>query len=624
MPFIVSEAAATAIFTLTRILYDSALGVVALILFSKLPSGSSAKFWYEQPDLVAKITSLFDPCGPTGKRGVRSTNAIAFCCLILTLALNVIPTVLSKLSPITATTIEGETNSTMSPINNIFIPTLTDINVPHLSEPALSQQAATKFLCGYLPFGCKDAKNVTIAEIKWDLIEIEPIAFYTNNSLIVSINDTFATETTPQQFISIAKNTFIANNYSTVAFRSGMSAVYSNTSIYDADDITSPLDILHADQFFPLATPDLSDLLRQGRRRGEGVPVNGSVDRAERWSAIHRTSTLSTVLWQTVNAHAGVVSTLDEEDCFLCQLIGITATQASSLQQMSTSSYAVQTTVDSNYRLGTVLCLLEPSLSAQQMSYCCLHTYTQLWNVKHEQNPYSFFGSYDDSAWGAEQASQSTTSTPFPFFPPPSGLETNRTYIPIVPIFEIRSKGQCSSDWNFKTQSIQTWMQQCIYSDLGQVSISELETIARNIWQLGSTITVGGFLVTARYFSHTVGISIGLLPQIIIGVSIVFCIIGNLLINLVTSAVHRRSLYQVMRVMVPTSRDPYKVMDRTAPTNTLRLVDSVFDKDVSYLKLNNRMIVTLSESQEIHLSNQDMGKDEIHDQNWSRRQLVSF
>jgi hypothetical protein len=514
----------------------------------------------------------------------------------------------------------------MSPINNIFIPTLTDINVPHLSEPSLSEQATNKFLCGYLPFGCNDAKNndISIATIIWDIVGIVPIAFYTNNSLIVSINDTFATATTPQQFISIAKNTFIANNYSTVAFRSGMSAVYSNTSVYDADDITSPFDILHADQFFPLATPDLSDLLRQGRRRGEEVPVNGSVDRAERWSAIHRTSTLSTVLWQTVNAHAGAVSILDEEDCFLCQLIGITSTQASNLQQMTTSSYAVQTEIDSNYRLSTVLCLLEPSLSTKQMSYWCLHTYTQLWNVYHEQNPYSFFGSYDDSAWGAEQASQSTASTPFPFFPPPSGLETNRTYVPIVPIFETRSKGQCSSDWNFKTQSIQTWMRQCIYSDLGQVSITELNTIAENIWQLGSTITVGGFLVTAKYISHSVGISIGLVPQIIIAISIALCIISNILINLVTSAVHRRSLYQVMRVMVPTSRDPYKVMDRSAPTNTLRLVDSVFDKDISYLKLNNRMIVTLSEYQEMHLSNQDMGRDEIHNQDWSRRQLIKF
>lgn len=198
MAIIVSEAAATAIFTLTRILYDSALGVVALILFSKLPGGSSAKFWYEQPDLIAKITSLFDPCGPTGKRGVKTTNAIAFCCLLLTLSLNVVPTVLSKLSPITMDTIQGDTNATLSPISNIFVPTLTDINVPHLSEPALSKQATVKFLCGYLPYGCTDAKNVTIAEIVWDFIEIEEIAFYTNDSLTVSINDTFATATTPQ------------------------------------------------------------------------------------------------------------------------------------------------------------------------------------------------------------------------------------------------------------------------------------------------------------------------------------------------------------------------------------------------------------------------------------------
>ncbi|KAG1113411.1 hypothetical protein G6F42_014472 [Rhizopus arrhizus] len=167
-------------------------------------------------------------------------------------------------------------------------------------------------------------------------------------------------------------------------------------------------------------------------------------------------------------------------------------------------------------------------------------------------------------------------------------------------------------------------MRQCIYSDLGQVSIEELGVIAKNIWQLGSTITVGGFLVTATYSSHSVGISIGLVPQIIIGISLGLCIVGNLVLNLVTSAVHRRSLYQVMRVMVPTSRDPYTAMNKTAPTNTLRLVDSVFDKDMAYLKLNNRMIVTLSERQETHLSRQDMGRDEKQDQDWSRRQLVKF
>ncbi|GAN04080.1 hypothetical protein MAM1_0054c03539 [Mucor ambiguus] len=622
MAIIVSEAAATAIFTLTRILYDSALGVVALILFSKLPGGSSAKFWYEQPDLIAKITSLFDPCGPTGKRGVKSTNFIAFCCLVLTLLLNVVPTVLSKLSPITViNAVSGETNATLTPINNIFVPTLTDINVPHLSEPARSKEATNKFLCGYLPYGCTDAKNVTIAKIVWDNItRIEEVAFLTNDSLIVSINETFATATTPQQFMSIAKNTFIANNRSTVAFRQGMSAVYTNTTVYDADDITNPLDLLHADQFFPLVTPDLSDMLRQGRRRGESVPVNGTVDRSERWSAIHRTPTLSTVLWQTVNAHAGVANITNDGHCFLCQLIGITPAQAATLTAVS--SYAVQTVVEDNYRLSTVLCLLEPSSS--DISYWCLHTYTQLWNIYHEHNPYAFFGSYDDSAWGAEQASGSTTSTPFPFFPPPTNLETNRTYVPIVPIFEIRSKGQCSSDWDFKTQSVQTWMRQCIYSDLGQVSIKELGVIATNIWQLGSTITVGGFLVTAEYSSHVVGISIGLVPQIIIAVSLVLCIAGNLLLNFVTSPVHRRSLYEVMRVMVPTSRDPYTVMNKTAPTNTLRLVDSVFDKDMAYLKLNNRMIVTLSEKQETHLSRQDMGRNEEQDQDWSRRQLVKF
>ncbi|KAF1796583.1 hypothetical protein V8B55DRAFT_1583775 [Mucor lusitanicus] len=391
---------------------------------------------YEQPDLIAKSTSLFDPCGPTGKRGVKSTNFIAFCCLVLTLLLNVLPTVLSKLSPITVNTINGEANSTLTPVNNIFVPTLTDINVPHLSEPANSREATLKFLCGYLPYGCTDAKNVTIAKIVWDNItEPEDVAFLTNNSLTVSINETFATATAPQQFISIAKNTFLASNHT----------LQLHFMI---------LDLLHADQLFPLITPDLSDLLRQERRRGEGVPVNGTVDRAERWSAIHQTPTLSTVLWQTVNAHAGVANITNDGHCFLCQLIGIiTPTQAAALT--ATSSYAVQTVVDDNYRLSTVLCLLEPS--ASHISYWYLHTYTQLWNIHHDQNPYAFFGSYDDSAWGAEQAYGSTSS---------------------------------------------------------------------------------GFLVTATYNSHTVGISIELEPQIIIGVSLVLCIAGNLLLNLVTSPVH--------------------------------------------------------------------------------------
>ncbi|OAD00865.1 hypothetical protein MUCCIDRAFT_112282 [Mucor lusitanicus CBS 277.49] len=411
---------------------------------------------YEQPDLIAKSTSLFDPCGPTGKRGVKSTNFIAFCCLVLTLLLNVLPTVLSKLSPITVNTINGEANSTLTPVNNIFVPTLTDINVPHLSEPANSREATLKFLCGYLPYGCTDAKNVTIAKIVWDNItEPEDVAFLTNNSLTVSINETFATATAPQQFISIAKNTFLASNH------------------------TLQLHFVKA----CLRSIPTQQYTMQERRRGEGVPVNGTVDRAERWSAIHQTPTLSTVLWQTVNAHAGVANITNDGHCFLCQLIGIiTPTQAAALT--ATSSYAVQTVVDDNYRLSTVLCLLEPS--ASHISYWYLHTYTQLWNIHHDQNPYAFFGSYDDSAWGAEQAYGSTS--------------------------------------NSKQRTVQ--------QRLG------LGVVAKNIWQLGSTITVGGFLVTATYNSHTVGISIELEPQIIIGVSLVLCIAGNLLLNLVTSPVH--------------------------------------------------------------------------------------
>lgn len=95
MPTIlVSEAIATAIFTITRILYNSIFNVIALILFSKLPGGSSARFWYEQPDIVSKITSLFDPYGPT--------------------------TLLSKLSPITVIENAGPINATKIVTARIF------------------------------------------------------------------------------------------------------------------------------------------------------------------------------------------------------------------------------------------------------------------------------------------------------------------------------------------------------------------------------------------------------------------------------------------------------------------------------------------------------------------------
>jgi hypothetical protein len=631
MPILVSEAVATAMFTVTRILYDSVLGVIALILFSKLPGGSSAKFWYEQPDIVSKITSIFDPYGPTGKRGVKSTNFIAMLCMFAALVLNVLPTLLSKLSPITVITTPGPTNTTLSRISNVFIPTLTDINVPRLSQPAYSLEATNKFLCGYIPNGCRDAKNEEIASIVWDNKTIEPVAFQhinsdSNSSLLISINDVFSTATTPQQYMFIAKDLFI-NQYLTELSQQwstniSFSALYlSNNSASDQDEYS----MLAGDQLHPLNTPDLADLLRQGRRRGETLDTNGTIDRAERWTAIHRTANLSTVLWQSVNAHAGSISSSNSTSCFFCQLIGVDSTTAASMQRQvdnnavdaSSSFVALQTTIDADYRLTTSSCILIPNRSY----YWCLHSFTQLWNVYHDSNPYSFILNYEDVAAGANTNEQ-FTSTPFPFFPPPPNLTDERTYVPIVPIFEMRSKDQCYPPPDFSVP-LQQWISECAANKLSQPSLTELNGIAFNIWQLGSTMTVSGFLVTAKYTSYTVGIFIGTAVQVIMLTAVGLCFIGQLVLNLVTSPVHRRSLYEVLRMMIPDSRDPYnvqRVLLDMAPTNTLRMVDSVFEKRVAYLKLNNRLIVTLSEDQTPE--DDYMSKKELQD--WSKRQLVKI
>jgi hypothetical protein len=423
-----------------------------------------------------------------------------------------------------------------------------------------------------------------------------------------------------------------------------LAAFYSQVNSGDGDDLMSKYDYLHADQFDPLTTPDLSDLLRQGRIVGEAVPSNGSVDRAERWTAIHRTNTLSSLLWQSVNSHAGVVNDYMAGECFFCQLIGVApgsseiAAIHASLATPATNnlSYALHTTIDGEYRLSTTLCLIQP-VGATGLSYWCIHTYSQLWNVNHPLNPYSFFGSLENSANGIQQVDQ-TSGTPFPFFPPPQNLATNRTYIPIVPIFEIRSKGQCSADWNYNTQTVQDWMEACAVQTFSQSNATDLSSIAKNTWQIGSTITVGGFLVTASYLTVQSRIHIGTAPQIIGLAAVAACILINILVNVVTSPIHRRSLYEVLRVMLPESRDPYnvqKVLNDMEPTNTLRLVDSTYDKRISYLKLNNRLIVTLSERNE---SNADDDLSTLNGdgfentdytsrkelQSWSKRQLVRF
>lgn len=653
MVYIVSEAAATAIFTITRLLYDSVIGVTALILFSRLPGGSSAKFWYEQPDLVAKITSLFHPFGPTGKRGVKFTNAIAMICTLLALALNILPTLLSKLSPITTQVTNSISNSTLSRTSKIFIPTLTDINLPGLSNSSTSENATNKFLCSYVANGCLDAKSTEIARINWDIVQLKPIEFFHANSndpnnVLVAINDSFATATTQQQSMFLAKNVFYNHPNFTNAIgqwaNNNMTAFYVDTVQGDGDNDTSfttPYNFVHADQIYPLVTPDLADMLRQGRDVGAAMPTNGSIDRAERWVAVHRTRTLSSVLWQTVNAHAGQVGSDWQEACFLCSLLGIKAGSAqatsiansliaSSKTPTTTQTFALQSYIDNNYRLSTTLCLIQLNATTNGLAYHCLHTYSQLWSIYHEGNPYNILGSYNDMS----AADLGDLGTPFPFFPPPTNITNYRTYIPIVPIFQIRSKGQCATDWNYQTQSIQDWMSDCAKNDLDQVNTTELDAIAKNIWQLSSTITVGGFLINATYFSHDMGIAIDTSVIVICMASVVLAVVGNLLLNLITSPIHRRSLYEAMRVMTPDSRDPYnvqKVLLDIAPTNTLRLVDSVFDKRVSYLKLNNRLIVTLSEDQEninddssTMIENENTLMNEKQLQNWSRRQLLKF
>lgn len=651
---IVSEAAATAIFTITRLLYNSVLGVVALILFSKLPGGSSAKFWYEQPDIIAKVTSLFHPFGPTGKRGVRFTNAIAMLCTLAAVALNIVPTILSKMSPITSDPSTTVMNSTLSPIQNIFIPTLTDINLPGLSNALTSKPATNKFLCTYIANGCLDSKSVEIAKINWDPVVFLPIGLFhaasSSNSLSVSINDTFATATTPQQYIFLAKQALnsstlpVANTSYIAQWTSNtMTGLYVNTIVEDNDSdsvILNPYDLLNSDQIFPLQTPDIADLLRQGRNTNSPMPSNGNTDRAERWVAIHRTETLSSLLWQAANAHEGKADNTWQSTCFLCSLLNLPrgSPQLTSIEQNLISSlpvanartYAIRSYIDTNYRLTTMLCLLRLDATTEGLSYHCLHTYSQLWSISHENNPYTLNGNYNDFKTASDLGNYGTA---FPIFPPPTNLATNRTYYPIVPIFQIRSKGTCDTDWNPQVETIQSWNNKCAVAKFGQVDPVALEDIAKNIWQLSSTITVGGFLINATYISHEVGIKIDTPVIIIVLASLVLAILSNLVLNFVTSPIHRRSLYEVVRIMVPDSKDPYnvqKVILDIAPTNTLRLADSIYDKRVSYLKLNNRLLVTMSEEQNISddtTTIENVNTDSpspIEIQNWSRRQLLKF
>lgn len=646
MVYMVSETVAVAIFTVTRLLYNSVLGSIALILFSKLPGGSSAKFWYEQPDMVSKVTSMFHPFGPTGKRGVRSTDFIAMLCTILALALNILPTILSKMSPISVNSSEYETNSTLSRVTNIFIPTLTDINLPGLSNFTTSKNATNKFLCTYLLDGCVDSKNMPIAKINWDPVEDRAVEFYHTdsdnpNDLTVTIDDMFGTT---QQYMFLARQVF----NSTTPFmgtssigqwsNNSLSGFYVNTIAVDEDDIveTAPYDFLHADQIFPLVTPDLVDMLRQGMGNNKDLPINGLIDRAEQWIAVHRNPTLSSLLWQTVNAHQGTADSEWQTSCFFCSLLEISkgSAQAISIQNSlisstsnNTQTFVVNSYIDNKLRLSTTLCLIKLNQTTDGLSYYCLHTFSQIWSISHVNNPYTILGNYND-VQNVEDLGNN--GTPFPIFPPPK-LPFDRTYFPIVPVFQIRSKGLCATPWNYQTQSIQSWMNDCARDKLGQEDIPELNIIAKNIWQLSSTITVGGFLVNATYINKEVGISIDIPVIVIMLASVVFCLIGNLVVQFATSHIHRQSLYEAVRVMVPNSRDPYNVQKMVldiSPINTLRLVDSIYDKRVSYLKLNDRLIVALAEDHELNdddtctLDNVNLSPKEI--QTWSRRQLLNF
>ncbi|KAG2207876.1 hypothetical protein INT47_010860 [Mucor saturninus] len=642
MVYIISEAAAVAIFTVTRLFYNSVLGSIALILFSKLPGGSSARFWYEQPDMVSKVTSMFHPFGPTGKRGVKSTNVIALLCTIAAVALNILPTVLSKMSPITVNRIEYDTNSTLAPISNIFIPTLTDINLPGLSNLSTSRIATNKFLCTYLRDGCVDAKNVTIAQINWDPIEDTPVEFYhadssNPNDLTIGIDDVFGTT---QQYMFLARAVFNSTSPFMGASSIGRWSNNSLSGFYTIDaynsNLTAPFDFLHSDQIFPMVTPDLVDLLIQGKGSNKELPVNGSIDRAERWVSVHRNSTLSSLLWQTVNSHQGTVGSDWRASCFFCSLLDINeeSSQAMDIQNSliaSTSddkqTFAIHSYIDNKLRLSTTLCLIKLDQETNGLSYYCLHTYSQLWTISHVGNPYTILGNYNEVH---DVRDLGNHGTPFPVFPPPE-LSIERSYFPIVPVYQIRSSGKCDTPWNYQTQTVQSWMNTCARDKLGQVDTNELGVIATNIWQLSSTITVGGFLVNATYFHNEVGILIDIPVIVIVLGSVILCLLGNLVVQLATSPIHRQSLYEAVRVMVPNSKDPYNVQKmilNLSPTNTLRLVDSIYDNRVSYLKLNDRLIVALAEDNEIKdddtstLDNVNMSPKEI--QTWSRRQLLNF
>ncbi|KAI8889805.1 hypothetical protein K501DRAFT_282133 [Backusella circina FSU 941] len=655
MPIIVGEAVATALFTICRLLYGSFLAVFAIILFSKLHNGSSAKFWYDQPDIVSKITSLFHPYGPTGRRGGVAATSIAVICSVLALALNFIPTLLSNISPIRASPEYAGENATLSAISNVVVPTLTDINLPFMTNPDYSNITVNKFLCQYLPNGCKDAQNHTVASLVWDNITPTPLEFYhdaQSGHVVMSVR---AAPTSPSmERMLLANGTFLAALENTSSTAEPPYLNWTNSDLfgyYLTPPTTSPegaaafaYNVLHADQVessrndssYIYVLPDPSETLHQTTSIIQ-APTNGFISRAEKWNVIHQTENISTLVWQTVNVHSGTIDANWQTYCFFCNLLGVesgsgeevglktSVTAISALPENETSVLVtIRSSVTEEYRLETILCSILPN-GAAGLTYNCMHSYTQMWSINHESQPYEIIRNLN----GLTEADIVKTGIPFPFLTlNASSITNNRTYAPSVPVFEIQRLGKCDTDWNYATQRVGDWMDACLVANLGQPNQTGIETVARAIWQLNSAITAKGFLVHAEYFNITYGIEIGVVPQIIMLVSVGFALVGNLILMLVTSPVHRSSLYEVMRSMLPESTDPYRIQQpkyTLQPTNTLYLADSVFEKNLSYLMLDHRLIVTLSDEtmdDDATVNTGILDRKEIQD--WSRQQILNI
>ncbi|KAI8382998.1 hypothetical protein BD560DRAFT_431571 [Blakeslea trispora] len=617
---IVDKTIAIAIFTLARLFYAAAFGSVTLILFSRLPGGSSTKFWYEQPNLLGKIKSFFRPYGPTGKFGVESTNIVAVVCLVLTLSLNALPTIFTKISPLVAITEPGIKNDTFSPISNVFIPTLTDGNLPQFSNSSQSKNVTNKFLCSYIPNGCTDANGNTVANVIWDemnITDLQPFHNVSNNDLLVSFSKSGFRIKAEEQQLRLAKDTLgdQLNYTSQLSFHrwniNNFTGLYSNVYLPNlSNDSFGKYDILNSDQMLPLDTPDLSEMLKTGRRKVEALPKNRDINRAERWTAIHNSNYSSYIMWQSTNAHSGETASDWVTNCFFCSLIGIKRDSIeadtiyrSLLTRNSTdpkiNTFAIQSYVDDELRLSTVLCTVEYNRTIVGIKYWCVHTFSQVWSVQHDTIPYAIHGTVKGDDADTTQFNDQS-STPFPFFPPPLNVSNPRTYVPVVPIFEVRSKGICNSIWNFRNQTVQEWMKECARDSMGQPDPKNLGEIAKNAWQLSSAMTVRGFLIPTQHHNLTPALELSLPVCIVIGASLVSCILAYLAAWLLTQPVHRRSLYESLRIMIPDSKEPYgdESLRRDLPlTNTLHAANSTYEKNAYHLKLNNKMIVTLSENE---------------------------